>query len=148
MSKRKDRSQRVVSATELAEMGLCEMRVVLNHRHGRRTTPAQREAMARGTAAHAAYLAQGKAESADLRKFVVTCVFGLDAPETQMLRTWSIQVLQPRWWGRGVVASYHRVGPSLCRVLDRSPAALAVACWCLRLLVFICKTSRPRGRMS
>jgi hypothetical protein len=132
---RKGRSERLVSATELAEMGLCEMRVVLNHRHGKRTTPVQRDDMKRGIAAHTRYLEQGRAAAGDRRCFVATCVFGADAEETQTLRMFRDVVLQPRWWGRVLIALYYRLAPSLCEVLDQSPSALVGVRWLLRRVV-------------
>ena len=50
-----------VSASELAEMGVCERRVLLAHRHGLRRTSAQRRAMQRGLRAHARFHRDGLA---------------------------------------------------------------------------------------
>lgn len=51
----------VVSASELAEMGVCERRVLLAHRHGPRRTSAQRRAMRRGLRAHERFHRDGLA---------------------------------------------------------------------------------------
>lgn len=51
-SGRRARRPDVVSASELAEMGVCERRVLLAHRHGPRRTSTQRRAMQRGLRAH------------------------------------------------------------------------------------------------
>ncbi|PZQ01932.1 MAG: hypothetical protein DI587_03705 [Variovorax paradoxus] len=138
----------VVSATELAEMGLCEMQIVLNHRHGKRTTAEQRESMQRGNVAHAAYLAQGKAAKSDQRCFVATCVFGADADETQLLRVWRDVVLMPQVWGRTLIVLYYCVSPTACKLLARSPAALSVARHLLRIAVAHCDRSLQRRRRS
>lgn len=41
-----------VSASELAQMGVCERLVVFEHQHGRRRTAYQQQAIERGLAAH------------------------------------------------------------------------------------------------
>ena len=51
-----------VSASELAAMGMCERRVALDHRHGRKVSAAQHEALQRGLRLHAAFDAQAAAE--------------------------------------------------------------------------------------
>lgn len=53
----------VVSASELAEMGVCERRVLLAHRHGPRRTSAQRRAMRRGLRAHERFYRVGLASN-------------------------------------------------------------------------------------
>lgn len=50
---KKHKSQRVsVSASELAQMGVCERLVVFEYRYGRRRTVEQRHAIQRGLRAH------------------------------------------------------------------------------------------------
>ena len=49
----------VVSASELAEMGVCERRVLLAHRDGPKWTSAQRRAMRRGLRAHGQFYRDG-----------------------------------------------------------------------------------------
>lgn len=51
----------VVSASELAEMGVCERRVLLAHRNGPRRTSAQRSAMRSGSRAHERFHRDGLA---------------------------------------------------------------------------------------
>lgn len=51
----------VVSASELAEMGVCERRVLLAHHHGPRWTSTQRRAMRRGLRAHERFHRDGLA---------------------------------------------------------------------------------------
>lgn len=50
----------IVSASELARMGLCERMVVLEHRFGQRLSVAGLAATARGRRAHARFLREGK----------------------------------------------------------------------------------------
>jgi hypothetical protein len=141
MRSRRSRTERAVSATQLAEMGYCEQRMLLAHRLGERTTPAQRQARARGDAAHLRYFAQGAAAK-DRRCFVASCVFGPDALETQQLRGYRDAVLLPRWWGRCLVAVYYRTAPCVCRLLERWPAALSVTRLVLRKLIVMCCNAR------
>jgi hypothetical protein len=49
--KRRRRSASV-SATELAQMGVCERLVVFEHRHGKRCLPEQQAAIERGRREH------------------------------------------------------------------------------------------------
>jgi len=133
-----------VSATELAEMGFCEKRVQLAHLHGRQVTAEQRKAMARGQAAHQRYFDEGMASTSDRRCFVSTCVFGPDAPETQVLRAYRDAVLMHRRWGRWVVTAYYRVAPAACVILDSSPTTAAGVRGLLRVIVSRCR--RALGR--
>lgn len=110
-----------VSATQLAEMGHCEQRVVLAHLYGERTTVQQRQARRRGLRLHEQYLAQGKAAASDGRCFVSSCLFGPMAPETQTLRAFRDFALLPHAWGRLLLTGYYAVAPTVCVLLRRSP---------------------------
>lgn len=143
MRTRKARPDRQVSATQLAEMGYCEQRMLLAHRLGERTTPTQKRARARGDAAHVRYFAQGMAVK-DRRCFIATCVFGPDAPETWQLRCYRDAVLLPRWWGRWLVAAYYRAAPCVCRLLESWPACMPVT----RLLLRKFLATRSNGHAS
>jgi hypothetical protein len=52
-----------ISATRLAEMGYCEKRIVLAHRHGEATTSAQQRARRRGQIVHERYRILGESAS-------------------------------------------------------------------------------------
>jgi hypothetical protein len=138
MRSRRSRTERAVSATQLAEMGYCEQRMLLAHRLGERTTLAQRQARARGNEAHLRYLAQGLAAN-DRRCFIASCVFGPDALETQQLRGYRDAVLLPRWWGRCLLAVYYRTAPCVCRLLERWPAGVPFARVVLRSFHAVCR---------
>lgn len=47
-----------VSASQLAQMGMCETLVVFEHRYGKRPRPSQRLALKRGRRAHQRFLRQ------------------------------------------------------------------------------------------
>lgn len=147
MPKRSNGRRDEVTAKELAEMGFCEKRVQLAHLYGEHVTPEQRRAMTRGRVAHQRYFEEGSAATADHRCFVSTFVFGSDALEKQLLRAYRDTVLLRRSWGRPVVAACYRAAPRACRIMERSPAAIAGVRWLLRIVVVWCgRTLRVRGR--
>lgn len=53
-----------VSASELAQMGVCERLVVFEHRYGKRRTVEQQRAVARGRLAHARFYRERCTDSA------------------------------------------------------------------------------------
>lgn len=114
-----------VSASELAAMGMCERRVVLEHRHGRRMSATQREAIARGLRLHAAFDAQADAEQAGRRGrcFIATYIFGSTAPQTEVLRAYRDGVLRVGVTGRCLIFWYYRASPHVCAWLTRHPWA-------------------------
>lgn len=63
-TRRAPRRRDSVSASELAEMAVCERRVLLSHLHGERRTKAQRDAMRRGLRAHDRFHREGLAANA------------------------------------------------------------------------------------
>lgn len=137
MTGRKRRAPKVdrVSASELAQMGVCERRVKFEHDCGRRRTPEQMQAMVRGLLAHEAFYREGQGtERTGGRCFVATLVFG-EAPETRILRCFRDQVLRPWPLGRYFIVTYYRFAPAVCRFLDRRSGLLPVARWLLRGLV-------------
>ena len=126
-----------VSASELAQMGVCERWVKFEHDSGRRRTPEQLQAMERGLRAHEAFYRDGQdAARAGGRCFVATLVFG-EAPETRILRCFRDQVMRPRPLGRRSIIVYYRFAPAVCRFLDRRPSLLPVARWLLRGLASV-----------
>lgn len=141
MSKRRKRPGDEVSATELAEMGFCEKRVLLAHIYGKHTTPEQYKTMARGQAAHQRYLEEGLAATSDRRCFVATFVFGPDARETQVLRAYRDAVLLRQRWGKALVTAYYRIAPTGCRLMERSPAMVVGARRMLCIVVACCETA-------
>ncbi len=126
MGKRSRRSadDRMVSASDLAQMGRCERLVVFEHLHGSRCTARQQRARARGLVDHEQFYREGLASAQADRKgrcFIATCVFG-EAWQTQVLRRFRDEALRPSAWGRRVIRLYYRGAPSICVVLRRWPA--------------------------
>lgn len=78
-----------VSASQLAQMGVCESLVVFEHRFGKRLLPSQRLALERGRRAHQSFLRQASPNmlsamgslsgsitrivAASLRRFMLWC---------------------------------------------------------------------------
>ncbi len=108
MGKRSRRSVsgRMVSASDLAQMGRCERLVVFEHLHGSRRTVWQQQARARGLVEHEHFYREGLAASAQAgrkeRCFIATCVFG-EAWQTEVLRRFRDEALRPSAWGRRVI---------------------------------------------
>ena len=131
------RRRRSVSASELAQMGVCERLVVFEHRHGKRRTRAQRSAIERGLQAHERFYLDGQAGSeARGRCFIATMLCG-EGHKTRVLRRFRDRALRPWAWGRWLIVLYYRVAPGMCEVLARWPVvqsairvALRPGVWC------------------
>jgi hypothetical protein len=134
--KRRRRSTSV-SASELAQMGVCERLVVFEHRYGKRRLPEQRAAIERGRREHERFYREGRIASAPPgRCFIATIVFG-EGPETQTLRAFRDQVLRRGPTGRRLVATYYRVAPGVCRMLQRQPWVHSVLRIALRPAIWL-----------
>ncbi len=122
-----------VSASELAEMGVCERRMILEQRYGRRFTASQREDIHRGLRLHAVFDARFTVPPSGARGpcFIATHVFGPNAPQTQVLRRYRDRVLRTSALGRWSVASYCHVAPLVCEWLTRHPYACMPVRKCL-----------------
>ena len=126
MGKRSRRSvsSRMVSASDLAQMGRCERLVVFEHIYGSRRTARQRHARARGLVEHEQFYREGRAASTQTdrtgRCFIATCVFG-EAWQTQVLCRFRDEALRPSVWGRRVIRLYYRGAPGICELLRRWP---------------------------
>ena len=126
-----------VSASELAQMGVCERLVVFEHRYGKRCLPEQAAAIERGRREHDRFYREGRIASAPSgRRFIAPIVFG-EGPETQTLRAFRDQVLRRGPTGRRLIATYYRVAPGICRMLERRPWAHAVLRIALRPVVWL-----------
>ena len=126
MGKRSRRpvSGRMVSASDLAQMGRCERLVVFEHLHGSLRTAGQQRARARGLVEHEQFYREGLAASAQAarkgRCFIATCVFG-EAWQTEVLRRFRDEALRPSTLGRRVIRLYYRGAPGICVILRRWP---------------------------
>ena len=126
-----------VSASDLAQMGVCERMVKFEHHCGRRRTSDQLQAMDRGRRAHERfYLDRHDDGRSRGRCFVATLVFG-EAPETRALRLFRDQAMRPRPLGRRLIVLYHRLAPTVCKVLERRPELLPIVRRMLRGIVWL-----------
>jgi hypothetical protein len=118
-----------VTAAQLAQMGVCERRILLERKHGKRATAEQRSATARGDAAHDSFFAHAQALHPRVQTslprrgcFIATAVFGPDVPECAALRRFRDRVLRRHRLGLGFIALYYRVSPPVATALARHPA--------------------------
>lgn len=75
--KRHGRRRVSVSATELAQMGVCERLVVFEHQYGRRRTACQQTAIERGLTAHEKFYRDRHLDSVRKgRSRIALCLFG------------------------------------------------------------------------
>ena len=126
-----------VSASDLAQVGVCERLVVFEHRYGKRCLPEQRAAIERGRREHEQFYREGRIASAPPgRCFIATMVFG-EGPETQTLKAFRDLVLRRGPTGRRLIATYYRVAPGICRMLERRPWAHSVLRVALQPVVWL-----------
>lgn len=139
----------LVSASELARMGYCETELAMERQHGRRVTPTQEQARARGNRAHTAFLEESLriAERSQRRGycFVATRVFGPDAPETRELRVFRDIWLRRTVVGRWMVHSYYAVSRRLLSRMAAGGATERIARVVLRRAVAIAKRLNRRA---
>lgn len=129
--KRVGRCSRGVSASDLAQMGVCERLVKFEHHCGRRRTSDQLQALDRGRRAHERfYLDRHDDGRSRGRCFVATLLFG-EAPQTRVLRRFRDQVMRPRPMGRRLIALYYRSAPTVCGFLERRPNLRPIVRWML-----------------
>jgi hypothetical protein len=138
-------SRRYIAASELAQMGFCEHKALLERQRGKLTTDAQQRSIERGNTAHARFhhdaMAVGRnGSSAKPWCFVATEVFGQNAVETMALRCFRDEVLRQNRVGRLAIVLYYRWSPLLAASLRGVPGGTRIArtllrcvVWCLRL---------------
>jgi hypothetical protein len=114
--------ERYLTISEIVGSVYCEQKVVFDRTRGSRTHASVQTKAFHGRVAHKQFELEGRTRRAiDSRCFVASCVYGIDADETNLLREWRDQVLRSRWFGRGVICVYYAVSPIAVRVIKRSP---------------------------
>ena len=113
--------RRSVPVTQLSEVAVCERRVYLASRLGRRTTEAQDRRMAAGTLAHANAFKQSAPDAPDPRCFIATAVYGSDSFQTNRLRAFRDGTLRKTLLGRLLIQTYYLCSPPLARFAERRP---------------------------
>lgn len=133
-----------VSASELAQMGVCEQLVQFEHRYGRRCSAQQRADMVRGDREHRRFFLEGQAERKG-RCFIATLVFG-EGADVAVLRSFRDRVLRPTSFGRAAIFGYYRTAPGACRLLEGRPRLVRFARALLRSVVWMAaKVLASRG---
>jgi len=115
-----------VSASELAQMGVCERLVLFEYRYGQRRSAQQRKDMARGGREHRRFFREGQVQP--IRKgpcFIATLVYG-EGREVSALRSFRDRVLLRSMLRRGVILAYYRAAPAVCRILAGHPWLIRV----------------------
>lgn len=125
--KRRRKKSKTVSASELAQMGVCERLVVFEHRYGKRSTASQRAAIERGLEEHHRFYLQGIDISEKKgRCYIATLIFGATW-EVTALKAFRDRLLRPYTVGRWLIGVYYRTAPTFCKVLERWPSLQPVA---------------------
>ena len=131
MTRTPPRRQKVVSASELAEMGFCEVKIQLKQRLGDRNTAESAALRAEGRDRHAEFHRlttqqhntpsrdQGASSTRDRRCFIATVVYGVDDPRTDQLRQFRDLSLLPTRAGRVLVEVYYWVSPSIADLISK-----------------------------
>jgi hypothetical protein len=125
------RTGRSVSASGLAQMGVCEQLVLLEHLHGKRRTKQQRADMVRGNAEHLRFYREGRKG----RCFIATLVYG-EGREVTVLRAFRDRILRPLPAGRRLILAYYDIAPGVCRMLAGRPRLIGLVRRLLRPLVW------------
>ena len=141
--------RRVIRASDLAKLVICEQKALFERLHREALTPEQEQRIADGNRGHAGFLEQAFAVNPSVGSsekkpwcFVASCVFGQAAPETVALRAFRDRVLRRTVAGRALIRLYYRRSPAAVRLIDqhawvRPPlrlllrAAAAVSAWIL-----------------
>lgn len=93
--KRRGRQAVSVSASELAQMGVCERLVVFEHRYGKRRTTEQLQTIKRGLRSHERFYRERQAHSVLWERCVVRD-FGVRA--RRLWRVWQCLILRVARW--------------------------------------------------
>lgn len=125
------------SASELAQMGVCERLVVFEHCYGKRNTAAQRAAIRRGLKEHDLFYRDGVRMSGKTgRCYIATLTFG-PGTETATLRMFRDRVLRRNVMGRRLIGVYYKTAPGICAVLERWPWLQPIVRMSLRPMVWM-----------
>jgi hypothetical protein len=112
-----------VSATQMSKLGFCENQMLLDERFGgKRSKFVQKRALEGNRLherAHRHAVTQQKADRSPC--FVATCIYGIDAPQTNRLRQFRDQQLLVNRAGRALVWIYYQLSPKLIPTINKLP---------------------------
>jgi hypothetical protein len=122
------RKAQILWASELAQMQVCEQRVVFEHTLGKRVSQEEATYQRRGERVHRRLHCEAARANPQLATsnskpwcFIATACFGAGAPETEVLRQFRDRVLRRSAIGRSLIVLYYRMSPSLLRRLPSKP---------------------------
>jgi hypothetical protein len=117
-----------VSASDIASLGYCETKLVLEATHGEIVTEHQAQARVRGQVEHQRFdqLATTHHNPAPTPEgrgpcWIASAVYGVNDPRTNELRDFRDEVLMRNPVGRLLVRGYYRASPPVARALARRP---------------------------
>ncbi|MES2356565.1 MAG: CFI-box-CTERM domain-containing protein [Pseudomonadota bacterium] len=145
MANRRQEKDKFVSASQLAQMGVCERYAYFESVYGKRYSREQRDAQDRGNHAHEVFLQEAQLVNSKLNTdedtkrwcFIASCAFTVDAPEVRTLRVFRDRFLRKSRIGRAFIINYYRYSPAVVRTMERHSIAKRLTRACLRPLVFI-----------
>ena len=134
----------MVSASDLSQMGVCERLVRFEARYGKRPSPCQRQAMARGRMEHDKFFEESVRTNPALKTslekpwcFIASATFGPEAKETRTLRLFRDRILRKMVAGRAAVKMYYRISPGICQWLTSKKTAVAMMRTMMRPIVMV-----------
>ena len=140
---------KTIWASELAQLGVCEHRLVLARRLGNRETLEASVLKRRGIGMHEYLHLQSLVVKPSVGTssprpslgpgcWIATAVFGEHAPETRALRRFRDTRLTKTAAGRATIAAYYRLSPGIAAYLYRHPFTRLLIRGPLRLVAIIC----------
>ena len=134
----------VVSASDLAQMGVCERRIRFEAQYGKRSSRERAETTRRGIREHEKFFQEGvrvnpKLDASVEKRwcFIASATFGPMAPETQTLRQFRDEILRKTVAGRAMVRTYYRVSPGICQMLMGKKATIVLVRMAMRPVVIL-----------
>lgn len=110
-----------VPITKVVSAVYCEQKVVFDREYGDMRPKHVKAKAEEGIREHAKFEIEGRVKQAtDSRCFIASHVYGLNAPETDVLRAWRDRRLMPLRAGRWLVRVYYFISPLLLRVAGRN----------------------------
>lgn len=119
MVHRKKRMIRSVTASELAQMGMCERLIVFERRHGKRSSANQRAARQRGLTEHERFYQEAVRASNKKGYCDIAMLVCGEGPEVAALRSLREWISRKGTLGRWLIGGYCRLAPAVCAVLVR-----------------------------
>lgn len=123
----KRRTIRYHSISDIVAAVYCEQKLAFDRELGDASPEQVRMRAKEGIIEHRRFEREGQirvlleksGNAIDKRCFVASCLYGIDSPETVLLRKWRDDKLLQSGTGRWLVRSYYRISPRLVTLIDR-----------------------------